>query len=95
MVTQTRECVGISEELLEAIQGLPLHRYVEHCGQKLQVSPFEFYALCPRCGERLKLRGFSGVPELEDVFDAVFSWMNQPGAAKFSEQRRALLESEE
>ena len=59
------------------------------------MPPFDFYATCPHCGLRLKLGAFSGVSEIEDVFDAVFSWMNQPGMAALVEKRRASLEDEE
>jgi hypothetical protein len=78
----------VSAELVEAIRSFPLERVVEHCGHKWTVSPFDFYAACPHCSERLKLRSFSGVSELEDVFDAVFEWMTRAGAAELAKRRQ-------
>jgi hypothetical protein len=92
MKTQTAEKVGIPENLVEAF---PLEREVEHCGHRWTVSPFEFYATCPRCGVRVKARGFSAVDELEDVFDAVFEWLRRPSAATLLTQRQKALETED
>lgn len=94
MALQT-SAVEIPAGLLEAIRSLPREREVEHCGRKWVVSPFEFYAPCPDCGTRLKVRSFSAVPEVEDVFDAVFEWMNQPGAADLAQQRREAIRADE
>jgi hypothetical protein len=49
-----------------------LRREVTHCGISFSVSPFDFYAECPRCHVRIKVRSLAVVPDLEDVFDAVF-----------------------
>ena len=95
MKTQTPEKVGIPENLIEAIRTFPLEREVEHCGKRWTVSPFDFYANCPGCGCQIKLRGFSDVDELEDIFDAVFEWMRQPGAAERVSRRQKALEAEE
>lgn len=81
----------VSRELIDAIQALPVRRDVTHCGTAFQVSPFAFYAVCPACGARVKLRSFAAVPELEDVFEAVFAWMNQPGAEAAARDRRAEI----
>ncbi len=70
--------VEVPPELIEAIHALPARREVEHCGSTFAVSPFDIYALCPRCGTRLKVRSFAAVTEIEDVFDAVFEWMMTP-----------------
>ena len=91
MSTKTDHPVEISHELIEAIRTFPVVRETEHCNLKFKVSPFDIYATCPQCGTRLKLRSFSGVSELEDVFDAVFEWMNDPKACNFAEQRRAAI----
>jgi hypothetical protein len=80
--------VQIPPDLIDSIAGFPLQREVRHCGQTFQVSPFDFYASCPQCGTRMKVRSFSGVAELEDVFDAVFAWMSQPGAADVVRSRQ-------
>lgn len=84
----------ISEELLEAIRTLPAQREIEHCGTAFAVDPFEFYVECPRCHAKIKVRSFSGVGEVEDVFDAVFEWMKQPGAQEAAARRQKALEED-
>ncbi len=59
------------------------------------MSPFAIYAACPSCGTRLKVRSFASAPELEDVFDAVFTWMNQPGAEATAEDWRKELAADD
>ncbi|MEX0703093.1 MAG: hypothetical protein WD069_13440 [Planctomycetales bacterium] len=86
--------LGISEDLLEAIRSFPVEREVEHCGTRIKVSPFEFYVDCPHCGSRLKLRSFSAIPEIEDVFDAVFEWLGDPEARRSAEHRRQAIEAD-
>jgi hypothetical protein len=81
--------------VVDAIRAFPVEREVTHCEQTFAVSPFAFYGVCPACGVKVKVRSFAAVPELEDVFDAVFEWMNQPGAAKHAEARRQELSSED
>ena len=95
MKTQTLEKIGIPQNLIEALRIFPLEREVEHCGKRWAVSPFDFYANCPGCGGQIKLRGFSAVDELEDIFDAVFEWMRQAGAAEWVSRRQKALEAEE
>ena len=94
MKTQTLEKIGIPQNLIEAIRTFPLEREVEHCGKRWTVSPFDFYANCPGCGGQIKLRGFSAVDELEDIFDAVFEWMNQPMAQEVARRRQRALEED-
>lgn len=83
--------VEIPAELLETIESFPLQREVRHCNETFHVSPFDIYADCPRCGVRIKVRSFSGGMEVEDVFDAVFAWMNEPGAEELVRRRRQVL----
>jgi len=85
----------INEGLLEAIRSLPLQRVVEHCGSRVAVSPFELYADCSQCGMRVKVRSFSAGAEVEDVFDAVFEWMNQPGALDLARRRQEVLREDD
>jgi hypothetical protein len=80
--------VVLSQALLDAIAQFPLMRDVAHCGTTFRVSPFDIYATCPACQLRMKVRSFAAVTELEEVFDAVFAWMNQPGAAEVVRRRR-------
>jgi hypothetical protein len=84
----------IPPDLIDSIASFPLQREVRHCGQVFQVSPFEFYATCPHCGVRKKVRSFSGCTELEDVFDALFAWMSQPGAADLVRDRQRVIEQD-
>jgi hypothetical protein len=95
MELKSRPWPEVTEDLLDAIRTFPTVRQVEHCGTLLQVSPLDFYARCPHCGDRIKLRSFSGGAEIEDVFDAVLEWMNQPTAEAIARSRRAELEAEE
>ena len=86
--------VEISEDLLEAIRSFPPQREVEHCGSRIVISPFDFYANCPQCGSRIKVRSFSATGEVDDVFDVVFEWMNRPTAQDVARRRQAALEEE-
>jgi hypothetical protein len=91
MATKTHAPIDISVELIDAIRSLPIVRKIEHCGAEIKVSPFDFYADCPSCGSRIKVRAFSGVPEIEDIFDAVFEWLNDPRAQQLADRRRIEL----
>jgi hypothetical protein len=84
----------ISSQLIEMIQAFPSEREVEHCGARFRVSPFDFYFVCPHCQQRIKLRGFSGTTEIEDIFDAVFEWMNRPETQPHVQRRRQELADE-
>jgi hypothetical protein len=95
MDLKSQAALGITHDLLEAIRSFPAEREVEHCGVRFKTSPFEFYAECPPCGTRMKLRSFSGVGEIEDLFDAVFEWMNQPVAEEAAGRRRVALKDDE
>jgi hypothetical protein len=82
--------------MIEEIEKLPVEREVVHCGATFMASPFAFYGVCPICGSKIKLRSFGAVTETQDVFDAVFAWMNKPGALHMAEERRKeLLEDAE
>jgi hypothetical protein len=94
MGIKERSAIEIPPGLLEAIRSFPLKREVEHCGVRLVVPPFDLYAECPQCGTRIKVRAFSATEEIEDVFDAVFEWMNQPMALGVAKQRLAALADE-
>jgi hypothetical protein len=85
----------INSDLIDAIRGFPAHREIEHCGTRLLIDPFDFYADCPRCGTRIKVRSYSANPEIEDIFDAVFEWMNQDEAGEVAWRRQSALLAEE
>ncbi len=91
MATQLAAEVTIPQGLLDAIAALPVVRELEHCGASFAASPFDLYGTCPVCNTRLKLRSFGAVPEIEDVFDAVFAWMNRPGAVELVQKRREQI----
>src|SRR5437588_8855010 len=86
--------VEIPLDLIEVIKSFPLRREVAHCGSTFEVSPFDIYADCPRCKAQIKTRSFSAGSEIEDVFDAVFEWMNQPGAEEVVRRRRQAISEE-
>lgn len=95
MATNISTPPEISTALIDGIRSFPVVRSVEHCGGEFTVSPFDYYGTCPHCGKRIKLRAFSGQPELGDLFDAVFEWLNQPGAEAAYRNRLAQLQAEE
>ena len=83
--------VEISPEVIEVVDSFPTVREVTHCGQSFEVSPFDMYTSCPSCGARIKLRGFSAAPEVEDLFDAFFRWLKKPQAAVVTAERQTEL----
>lgn len=87
--------VEIPPDLIESIEAFPLHREVNHCGTSFQVSPFDIYADCPHCGRRIKVRSFTAGSEIEDVFDAVFAWMNQPRAEELVRRRQQVIRQDQ
>lgn len=91
MRVQPHPSVDIPASLIEAIRTFPRQREVEHCGNKLVVSPLDIYATCPHCGGRIKLRSFAAGYEIEDLFDAVLEWMNQPGSQDLVRRRQEVL----
>ena len=72
-----------------------MHREVEHCGVRMMVPPFDFDADCKPCGDAIKVRAFSAGGEIEDVFDAVFEWMNRPSAQDEARRRQTALKDDE
>ncbi len=95
MATSTTHFINVQGALLEAIRSLPLERAVTHCGQTWMVSPFDLHSTCAACSVRIKLRAFSAVPEVEDLFDAVFEWMNLPGGEALADRRRKEIAEDE
>ena len=95
MATVLAHDLEISSALTDAIRQFPTTREVSHCGNTFAASPLAIYATCPHCGQRLKLRSFAGVPEIEDVIDVVIEWMNHPAAKAAADVRRAELASDD
>ncbi len=91
---KTQTTIGIPSEIIDLIRDFPVTRQVEHCGQRFSVSSLDTYARCPRCGAQIKLRSYSAVPEIEDVFDAILGWMQQKGAEEVVRRRQAELEAD-
>lgn len=87
--------IDIPGGLADAIRDFPVERVVEHCSRRFAAGPFDWYARCPECGVEIKLRGFSAQDEIEDVFDAVFEWMNDPRARKAAQRRQDALTEDE
>jgi hypothetical protein len=90
-LSKTQPEVEIPPALIEAIRSLPARREVTHCSVPFTVSPFDVYADCPRCGTRIKVRSFSAVTEVEDLFDAVFVWIDRAQAEELVRRRQAVL----
>jgi hypothetical protein len=95
MGLQTDPAIEIPAGLLDAVRNLPLARAVDHCGEKWVVSPFDIYARCPQCGAQIKLRSFSAAAEIEDIFDAVFEWLQRPGALDLVRRRQKALQEDD
>lgn len=95
MASQLDTRIDIPAGLSEAIRAFPVERVVAHCGRRIAVGPFDWYTRCPVCGTEIKLRGFSAQDEIQDVFDAVLEWMNEPGARKAAQRRQAALKKDE
>jgi hypothetical protein len=73
-----------------------LDRIYREGGLRAMATPHvHYYVDCPRCGSRIKVRSFSAGGEIEDVFDAVFEWMNQPTAQEVARRRQMALKEED
>ena len=95
MDEQKYKTVWVDSEIIEAIESFPLTRDLEHCGSKFSVPPFEIYADCPKCDAHIKLRSFTSSYEIEDVFDAIFLWLNRPEALEIAKSRiKKIIEVE-
>ena len=92
---ENQDNLEMSSDLIEAIRAFPVSRVIEHCGARIAIDPFEFYMDCPHCGTRIKVRSFAALPEIEDIFDAVFDWMNQVGAREVANRRQSALSAGE
>jgi transcription elongation factor Elf1 len=95
MELKNQSTVQVSSALLEAIRSFPVERELEHCGVRMVLSPFAYYAQCQHCGTRIKVRSFAASGEIEDVFDAVFEWMNKPRAHDAAERRRQEIAADQ
>ncbi len=58
------------------------------------MSSFDFYARCLICNAEMKVRAFSGVAEIEDVFDAVLEWMLDPSNREVAEKRMLEIKND-
>lgn len=81
----------VSSDLIEALRAFPSERDIEHCGQRFPVSTFAFYATCPTCNSRIKVRGMSSHAELPDLLDAAFEWIARPENVAAARQRQQEL----
>ena len=86
--------LDISPELVDAVERFPTARVVDHCGRSFAISPFDLYATCPSCGTRFKVRAFSAHPDLEDLFDAFFRWLQDADASRLAARRQEALKEE-
>lgn len=84
--------IYVSFAMIEAIKNFPGEKEIEHCETAFTVSPFDFYAVCPVCQTKIKVRSVGAAAELEDVFEAVFEWLAKPEAkASFEKRQREIL----
>ncbi|CAN5428319.1 hypothetical protein BH10ACI2_BH10ACI2_16220 [soil metagenome] len=83
--------VFVTDEIINEVKTSPVSKQLEHCGQKFSSGYLSFYATCPKCETRIKLRSFSANPELEDLFDAFIEWSLKPGAAEMIKERREAI----
>lgn len=83
----------IDPELMQAIRSFPIERQMNHCGLEFTVSPFAIYAACPKCGVKMKLRSLTACCEIPDIFEAVFQWLERPGAQELA--RKAVQDLRE
>ena len=79
--------VFVSDELITQIEKFPVSKTITHCDVPIEVSPLDFYATCPRCQVKTKLRSFGGGAALEELFDAVIAWSMKPGGLAVIEKR--------
>ncbi len=84
----------LSHKVIDAIREFPVVRVVDHCGTPFDVSPFDLYAACPKCGTDVKLRSFAATSEIEDVFDAVFAWLMMPEAQATCRRRQDQIKAD-
>lgn len=84
----------IPSDLIMGIKSFPSQREIQHCGKPFAVPAFDIYAVCPYCRSRIKVRSFSAVTEIEDVFDAVFEWMNRPEMVEVVRRRRQTIKED-
>ena len=94
MIRPPLNSVEVSSELIDALRTFSAEREVEHYGVRFTTSSFDFHGTCPQCGKRIKLRGFSAHPELADLFDAFFEWVNRPENAEVALRRQKALKEE-
>ena len=80
--------------LIEQIKRFQGSRSVEHCGNTFRVPSFEFNVRCPLCDVEIKVRAFSAVTEIEDVFDAVFEWLLDPTNKEVAEKRMLEIKND-
>src|SRR4030095_4046665 len=83
--------IPIPYRLLEMIRGFPLAREVTPCGSTFEVSWFDYYAICPKCSTRLRVRGLSGNVDLEGLIDSVLEWIETNHADEVVRKRRAEI----
>jgi hypothetical protein len=82
----------VDPELIEYIKTYPPTDSNPHCGRWHEISPFIVYWKCPVCEIDVKVRCFSAVLEVADLFDAVFLWIEQtPGADELVVMRRRQI----
>ena len=70
----------------------PGERY--RIGNRLFAHPLRMVRGAIVHGSNFKRLAFSGVGEIEDIFDAVLEWIAQPGVEELVRRRQATLTAE-
>jgi hypothetical protein len=78
----------VSWDLVEYLRRFPTERSVQRCDTDRSRARILFELSEVRRNDQL--RPFGGT-EIEDLFDAVFEWMNQPGAESIVRRRREAI----
>jgi hypothetical protein len=82
-------------EVIEDIQHLSHYREFtcKQCGHKQRVYSLVVQSHCERCNTPVKLRRYSAAPEIEDVIDAVLSWLGTDKEFELAMERKQEIDS--
>jgi len=65
-----------------------------HCGHRQRAYTLLIQVHCEKCNTRLKIRGHASIgSEIEDVIDAVLSWLGQGREFELAMQRKQVIDS--
>ncbi len=81
--------------VIEDIESLPHYREFtcKQCGHRQSAYSLTIQARCERCNTPVKLRRYAATPEIEDVIDAVLSWLGQGREFELAMERKRVIDS--